>query len=404
MRISSKPRLIDRRQLLGASVLAGIGATVMPRIAFSQGNGPIPIGTLTPLTGAGANYGGHMRDAVAGVIAATNEQGGILGRQIHLVSEDDQTNPDAGVRAARKLIDVDKVTAILGVWASAVTTAVAPLCWESGTALFCTSGADSINRLPHKGFIFRTEPGAELQTEQVTHFMLGEGAKRLAYMGPQTPFTEPSIRRMKDVATKAGAEVASVVYEADKASYRSEVDKILASKPDFIYFGGYAPDTIVLTKDLYKAGYSGHVVGPSYVIDADFLKTVPKEATEGAYVYYDATSNEAGAVDKLKAILKIDQPDAYTAQAYDHANLALLAVAAGKEASGAGIRDNVRKISQGDGEKVGFVLDGLKLLAAGKKINYEGASGPCDFDEIGNITKVETSFDVVKDGKLAHYK
>ena len=97
MRISSKLQLISRRQLLGASVLAGFGAIVMPRIALSQGNGPIPIGTLTPLTGAGANYGGRMRDAVAGVIAAANEQGGILGRQIHLVSEDDETNPEAGV-------------------------------------------------------------------------------------------------------------------------------------------------------------------------------------------------------------------------------------------------------------------------------------------------------------------
>lgn len=404
MRISSRSHLINRRRLLGASILGGLGAAILPRMALSEGSGPIPIGTLTPLTGAGANYGGRMRDAVAGVVAAVNEQGGILGRQIKLVSEDDATSPEAGVRAARKLIDVDRVTAILGVWASAVTTAVAPLCWESGTALFCTSGADSITRLPHQGYIFRTEPGAELQVEQVTDFMLGEGAKRLAYMGPQTPFTEPSIRRMTEVATRAGAEVASVIYESEKASYRSEVDKILGSTPDFVYFGGYAPDTIVLIKDLYRAGYDGRVVGPSYVIDADFLSTVPNEATEGAYVFYTATSNETGALDRIKAILNIDQPDAYTAQTYDHANLALLAIAAGNEASGTTIRDNVRNISQGDGEKVGFVLDGAGLLAEGKQVNYEGASGPCDFDDIGDITSVVTNFNVVKDGKLVHYK
>jgi branched-chain amino acid transport system substrate-binding protein len=286
-----------------------------------------------------------------------------------------------------------------------VTTAVAPLCWESGTALFCTSGADSITRLPHKGFIFRTEPGAELQVEQITDFMLAEGAKRLAYMGPQTPFTEPSIKRMTEVATKAGAEVASVIYESEKASYRSEVDKILSSKPDFIYFGGYAPDTIVLVKDLYKAGYDGPRVGPSYVIDAEFLKTVPNEATEGAYVFYTATSNETGAVDRIKSILKVDQPDAYTCQTYDHANLALLALAAGKgEPAGSVIRDNVRTISQGEGEKVGFAVDGAKLLAEGRKINYEGASGPCDFNELGDIVSVLTSYQVVKTGKLENYK
>jgi branched-chain amino acid transport system substrate-binding protein len=179
----------------------------------------------------------------------------------------------------------------------------------------------------------------------------------------------------------------------------------MASKPDFLMFGGYAPDTIVLIKDLYKAGYAGKAVGPSYVIDSEFLKTVPKEATEGVYVYYAATSNVAGAVDKLKSILKIDQLDAYTAQTYEHANLVLLALAAGKgEASGTVVRDNVRNVSQGGGEKVGFAVDGAKLLAEGKKVNYEGASGPCDFNELGDITDVVTSFDVVKDGKIEKYK
>jgi branched-chain amino acid transport system substrate-binding protein len=405
MLIPTTAEAITRRRLLGTSFLAGLSAAILPRLALSAEGEPIPLGTLTPLTGAGANYGGRMRDGVAGVVAAVNESGGILGRQIKLISEDDQTNPEAGVRAARKLIDVDKVVAIVGVWASSVTTAVAPLCWESGTALFCTSGADSITRLPHKGFIFRTEPGAELQSGQVTEFMLGEGAKRLAYMGPQTPFTKPSIQRMTDIATKAGAEVASVIYESEKASYRSEVDQIMASKPDFLMFGGYAPDTVVLIKDLYKAGYAGKAVGPSYVIDGEFLKTVPKEATEGVYVYYAATSNVAGAVDKLKSILKIDQLDAYTAQTYDHANLVLLALAAGKgEASGTVVRDNVRNVSQGGGEKVGFAVEGAKLLAEGKKINYEGASGPCEFNELGDITDVVTSFDVVKDGKIEKYK
>ena len=66
----------------------------------------------------------------------------MLGRQVELVVEDDQTNPEAAVRAARKLIDVDKVPVIMGTWASAVTSAVAPVCWESKTFLTTVSGAD----------------------------------------------------------------------------------------------------------------------------------------------------------------------------------------------------------------------------------------------------------------------
>ena len=67
-----------------------------------------------------------MVKAVKAVIDEVNAAGGVLGRKVELISEDDQTNPEAGVRAARKRIDVDKVSAILGTWASSVTTAVAP--------------------------------------------------------------------------------------------------------------------------------------------------------------------------------------------------------------------------------------------------------------------------------------
>src|SRR5258708_25172365 len=118
---------LNRRRLLGGAA-AVAGLSTLPLRA--QG-GPIKIGTLTPLTGAGGPYGPVMVKAVKAVVDQVNAAGGVLGRKIELVSEDDQTNPEAGVRAVRKLIDVDKVSAILGTWASSVTTAVAPLCWES---------------------------------------------------------------------------------------------------------------------------------------------------------------------------------------------------------------------------------------------------------------------------------
>ena len=113
---------LNRRRLLGgAAAFAGVSA--LPIRALAQG-APIKIGTLTPLTGAGGPYGPVMVKAVKAVVDQVNAAGGVLGRKVELVSEDDQTSPEAGVRAARKLIDVDKVSAILGTWASSVTTAV----------------------------------------------------------------------------------------------------------------------------------------------------------------------------------------------------------------------------------------------------------------------------------------
>jgi branched-chain amino acid transport system substrate-binding protein len=133
------------------------------------------------------------------VVDEVNAAGGVLGRPVQLISEDDQTNPEAGVRAARKLIDVDKVSAIVGTWSSAVTTAVAPLCWESKTFLATVSGADSITQLPHGGFLIRTQPNTTLQGRKFGEFAVELGAKRVFFMTSQTPFTQFQYQAMKAV-------------------------------------------------------------------------------------------------------------------------------------------------------------------------------------------------------------
>ena len=100
-----------------AALAAGVAALASPAVVRAQAD-PIKLATLTPLTGAGGPYGPVMAKAAASVVEEVNKAGGVLGRRIVLVSEDDQTNPEAAVRAARKLIDVDKVSAIMGTWAS----------------------------------------------------------------------------------------------------------------------------------------------------------------------------------------------------------------------------------------------------------------------------------------------
>ena len=204
---------------------------------------------------------------LAGVIDQVNEAGGVLGRQIELVSEDTQTSPEAAVRAARKLIDVDGVAAIMGTWASSVTTAVAPLAWESKTMLLCVSGADSITQLPHQGFICRTQPNSKLQIRVAGDFMMEEGATQTAWIGPQTPFAASSIAILEEIAAASSAGMESLIYEADKSTYRSEVDQILRDNPDFLMLGGYAADSTVLLRDIWQAGYEGKIIGPAYAVN-----------------------------------------------------------------------------------------------------------------------------------------
>src|SRR5579864_1508421 len=220
---------ITRRGLLQTTA-----AIAAPAIVRAQG-AALSLGVLTPLTGAGSFDGPRMLKAMQAVANDINGAGGLLGRKIELVVEDDETNPEAAVRAARKLIDVDKVPVIMGTWASAVTTAVAPVCWESKTFLTTVSGADNITLLPHQGYLIRTQPNTQLQGRKHCEFIAAYGKKRVFLMSIQAPFAAPMHERSKEILAKNGSElVGGLIYEKDKSTYRSEIDQALKTDPDLI--------------------------------------------------------------------------------------------------------------------------------------------------------------------------
>jgi len=385
-----------RTVLKGAGALATLALT--PATLRAQGE-KLRLGVLTPLTGAGSADGPRMLAAMQAVANEINASGGLLGRQIEFIIEDDQTNPDAAVKAARKLIDVDRVPVIMGTWASAVTTAVAPLCWESKTFLTTVSGADTITKLPHQGYLIRTQPNNFLQATSHAKFLLGLGVKRVFALSIQAPFTQPTHDRLAEVLKQGGAEmVGFAIYDKDKTSYRSEVDQALKTKPDMLYLNGYAPDETVVLKDLYKAGYEGGKFAQSYAITQKVLESLPQEVTEGIYTVQPSADIDSPAFAAAAKRLGIGEPDSYQCQATDWISLVSLTIAKAKTATGTALRDNVRAISQGNGTKVYTAVEGLAALAKGGEINYEGASGPCDFNEIGDILDCKFRFQKVEKG------
>jgi branched-chain amino acid transport system substrate-binding protein len=386
------------------ALLGGATALASPAVLRAQAD-PIRLGTLTPLTGGGGSYGPSMAKVAAAVVEEVNKAGGVLGRRIVLVSEDDQTNPDAAVRAARKLIDVDKVAAIMGTWASAVTTAVAPLCWENKVFLCTVSGADSITLLPHQGYLIRTQPNTQLQVTRVGEFILSLGTKKVFIMIPQTPFTQSTIEILGRLLAKGGATSQSLIYDDKKTTYRTEVDQALRTEPDMILANGYTPDTVVLLKDLYRAGFKGKILGFAYSINQKLVDQIGQnEVVEGAYTFAPSPAEGGAAYERVKTLVGSPNPDPYTSQVYDHINMVLMSMAVAKEASGTAIKDNIRKVSQGGGKSVDNAVDGLKAIAAGEKVDYAGASGPCEFDDKGDILDCKFRYEQIKSGKFTVVK
>ena len=395
---------VTRREMLKTGA-AGAAALIANRAApaRAQSKEPIPVGTLCPLTGAGGAYGPDMQKAIVSVAERINKGGGIHGRPIQLFHEDSQTNPEAAVRAARKLIDVNKVVALMSTFASAVTLAVKPLAVEAKVFYISVSGADAVTEGNHGGYIARTQPNTKLQGQVYAKWVVSRKEwKRIALMTLQTPFAVPFGDNFTATVKSAGLTVTdSLIYEDKKASYRSEITRVLATNPELIMLLGYTPDSVVMAKELYRAGYKGAVLGPAFAINAKFVEGAGAEVAEGVWAIDPAPSFDSPAYKQFATAVPQADKNPYAPQSWDHMTLVGLALAAHRgDASGTAIKDTLRTISNPPGTAVTSYEAGARLLAEGKKINYEGASGSCDFDAIGDILSRPFGAYQVRKGKI----
>ncbi|MBM3521545.1 MAG: ABC transporter substrate-binding protein, partial [Alphaproteobacteria bacterium] len=240
-----------------------------------------------------------------------------------------------------------------------------------------------------------------LQSQKLVEYMLGNNAKRVFMMMGQTPFTQSTFDNIAKGLAAKGATSDRMIYDDKKPSLRSEVDQALRFNPDTIFAGGYTPDVAVLLKDLYRAGYKGKIFGMAYAVNQKLVDSVGQnDIVEGVFTQAPSTAEGGTGHKRLVELLKVADPDPYTCQVYDHMNLICMAIAQAKTASGEAIKNAVRQVSQGGGTRVDNAVDGIKAIAAGQKVDYDGASGPCDFTEIGDIIDCKFRYEQIKGGKI----
>ena len=390
--------MINRRTVI--SVFGALSLMMaVPSTASAQDQ--LIVGALPPMTGGAAIYGPGMRDAINVALKNVNDAGGVLGQPVKVFFEDDQTNPENAVRAARKLVDLDKASVLISLLASSVTAAVAPLCWETKTPCIVIGSADSITELPHQGYIFRTQPSISMQAARFGKVAADnlKSGDSVYMMLPQSPYSETLRQNVGGTLKEKGVEFASEIYDPAKTSLRTEVQKAVQSNPDVIMLGGLVPDNTVILRDLYRSNFKGRLIGLGTGINPAVLESVPPEAIEGALAMTPSPDLDATAYTELSDALGRKALN-FEAQVYDQFNLAVLAAAYAKSSDGTAIRDAMKKISQGDGEKVTSVVEGLKLIGEGKEINYQGASGDIEFDDIGNIAAAKFLVERVEAGKF----
>ncbi|MDD0814605.1 ABC transporter substrate-binding protein [Curvibacter sp. HBC28] len=383
---------MDRRNFvkLGGAATA---AQFLPTLALAQQGSVFRIGALNPITGAGSPYGPGMQQAIRLAVEEVNAAGGAGGYKLELFSEDTQTKPDAAVLAAKKLIEVNKVQAVLGTWSSGVTLAVMPLTDAADLIEMNVSGAPAISTLDKKDLVWRFQATNDRFGAAFSEICAKRGFKRPATMAFNNASGLGNVQGFAKAWKKRGGEVvAEVVYEPNRPSYRSELQSILNAKPDVIVTGSYLPDTTIILREWWQAGVDVKWVIPGWAANPDLVKALGNEVCEGI-ISVDTVSNEKSEsyahfdAAFTKATGKPAASNVYAAMAYDMViSLALAMEAAGKGATVAQINSKIRDVSNAPGTAVFTFAKGKELLGKKQKVNYEGASSKLDFDAAGDAT------------------
>lgn len=396
---------MDRRNFLRLSGAAtAVGS--LPSIAFAQQGDVFRVAALTPITGAGSPYGTGMQQAIRLGLDEINALGGAGGRKLQLFTEDTQTKPDAAVLAAKKLIEVNKVQAILGTWSSGVTLAVMPMTDAAGIIQMNVSGAPAISTQDTKDLVWRYQATNDRFGMAFAEICKKRGFKRPATMAFNNASGLGNVQGFTRVWKERGGQVVEhVTYEPNRPSYRSELQKILRAKPDVIVMGSYLPDTTIILREWFQAGYDCKWVIPGWAANEDLIKALGAEVCEGL-ISVESVSNEQSAsyahFDRgyTKVSGKPASTNIYAAQTYDM----IIALGLAMEAAGPGatveqINAKMREVCNGPGTEVFTFAQGKELLAKKQKINYQGASSRLDFDQYGDATP-DFGVSIIEKGQL----
>ncbi|MEP0912190.1 ABC transporter substrate-binding protein [Leptolyngbya sp. FACHB-711] len=380
--------------------------------------GQLKIGTLLPITGDLAQYGTTMQDSVNLLGETVNACGGVLGKPVQIVSEDDQTDPAAGAAGMTKLAEVDKVAGVVGAAGSAVSSAAVDIAVRNQVVQISPSSTsptftDRAKKGEFNGFWFRTAPPDTFQGDALAQLAQQQGAKEVAVLAINNDYgnglIDSFIPAFKELGGTVTNESSPTKYAPDATTFDSELRAAFNGNPDAIVMVAYPETGSIILK---QAQEQGLLDGNTKILMSDGMKTdklaeLSGKTADDKFIVSGGlgTAPSAGgpAIDQFSDAYqnKFNRaPNVYDPNSWDAAAVIALAAEAAKATTGAAIKDQIRAVTSGDGEKVTDVCQGLALLREGKPINYEGASGTVDFNPEGDVVGSYDVWTIADDGKL----
>ncbi len=330
---------MTRRSVLGG--LAGAAASqVMPRMASAADGPTLRVGMVLPVTGPGADAGRFALDGAKLALDAVNKAGGVLGRPMELVTEDDQTTNPGAVLAFSKLASQPDIVAFLGSIRSTQNHAMAPDILKTAKPV-CFGGTDPVLTHMKNPWLFRFRPNDSYSARVIADFGIGPlGKKKWAVVHSTDAFGTSGGKALTEALGKSGATIAlDQGYTNQSQDFTPVVLAIRQSGADVIgsYFT-FENDLGIFARQLRQLGVTIPWVGSPSITNVTALKLAGPAlyGTYGVADYAEESSDAARAFGKLYRDTYKLEPDNQSSWTYDAVTVLAKAInAAGKTDPGA---------------------------------------------------------------------
>ena len=293
-------------------------------VAAHAQTGPIRVGVVTPLSGTYAGIGQQVKWGLDLAAKEINAGGGVMGRSIELVYEDEEANPAVAVQKAEKLFQVGKVDFLTGTVNSGSTLAVGQVAERNNRLIATTvSFADSITADKCSANVFRVNARAGMQSAALADWMATTKPNaNVFYLGPDYEMGRSTVAAFKSAAEGKGAKTVGEVFAPlDNKDYSPFFGQMRSARPTVVYTSVAGNDTVRLFTQMAEFGLNRNVqvVGASGTVTSQNLQAIGK-AAEG-FVTGVGFSPNIDSPENKKFVASFEaankaQPDLYGADSY----------------------------------------------------------------------------------------
>jgi branched-chain amino acid transport system substrate-binding protein len=259
-----------------------------PALAADPGAGSLKVGVVLPLTGEQAKFGEIEKNSFLMALDDINKSGGINGKQIDLLIEDDTGKPDVGRSAVEKLISRDKVICLTGGYSSSVTYAICAVAQQRKVPFMVTTG--SADEITEKGwnYVFRINPPVSEYPKALETFLKEVvKPKTVGLLYENTLFGQSGSKEFVKLCDSNGIKVLlKEGYEHGAVDFKPLLVKVKAAQPDFVYMISYVMDAALLMRQSKELDFN-----PKLFVGGGAGFTLPefaKNAGEAAEYVYSA--------------------------------------------------------------------------------------------------------------------